>query len=104
MERRRFFSIVAGAGLGVLLPLTAYHYLEAGTNIGYAGVKDHLNDGPLAALRAVTPNVDFYLMSSHGEPEVDPTKWSLTIDGLVQHPLHFSYDEIRQLAPFETTL
>ena len=104
MERRRFFSIVAGAGLGVLLPLTAYHFLEAGTNIGYAGVKDHLNDGPLAALRAITPNDDFYLMSSHGEPEVDPTKWSLTIDGLVQHPLHFSYDEIRQLAPFETTL
>ena len=44
------------------------------------------------------------LTSSHGEPTVDSDKWSLTIDGLVEQPLRFSYDEIRRQPPFETTL
>ena len=96
--------MAVGAGVGVVVPLTAYRYMMRGTSIGYAGVKNHLNDGPVAALRAITPNDDFYLMSSHGDPAVDPAKWSLTIDGLVQHPLRFTYDEIRDLPGFETTL
>jgi DMSO/TMAO reductase YedYZ molybdopterin-dependent catalytic subunit len=104
MDRRRFFSMAAGAGVGVLLPLTAYRYMMKGMHTGYANVRAYLNDGPQAALRAITPNDDFYLMSSHGEPAVDPEKWSLTIDGLVDHPLRFSYDEIRRLSPYETPL
>jgi len=28
----------------------------------------------------------------------------LTIDGLVDEPLHFDYDDVRKLAPYETTL
>ena len=104
MDRRRFFSMAAGAGVGVLLPLSLYHYLIAGSNVEHAGVRDYLNDGPMAALRAITPNDDFYLTSSHGEPHVDPDKWSLTIDGLVDQPQRFSYDEIRKLPPFETIL
>jgi len=104
MDRRRFFSIVAGAGVGVLLPLSLYRYMMKGTNVGHAGVKYYLQYGPQAALRAISPNDDFYLTSSHGEPEVDPAKWSLTIDGWVEHPLRFTYDQIRQLPPYETTL
>src|ERR1700688_793995 len=102
MDRRRFFSMAAGAGVGVLLPVSLYHYLMEGTNVEHAGVRDYLKDGPVAALRAITPNDDFYLTSSHGEPAVDPAKWSLVIDGLVDHPLRFSYDEIRRLQPYET--
>jgi DMSO/TMAO reductase YedYZ molybdopterin-dependent catalytic subunit len=104
MDRRRFFSMAAGAGVGVLLPLSLYHYLMEGTNVEHAGVRDYLKDGPVAALRAITPNDDFYLTSSHGEPRVDPDKWSLTIDGLVDQPQRFSYDEMRKLPPFETIL
>lgn len=104
MDRRRFFSIVAGTGAGILLPLAAYRSMMKGTNVGYANVKAYLQDGPQAALRAITPNDDFFLTSSHGEPAVDAEKWSLVIDGLVEQPLRFTYDEIRQLAPFETTL
>jgi DMSO/TMAO reductase YedYZ molybdopterin-dependent catalytic subunit len=104
MDRRRFFSMAAGAGVGVLLPLTAYRYMMKGMHTGYANVRAYLDDGPQAALRAITPNTDFYLMSSHGEPAVDPEKWSLSIDGLVEHPLRFGYEEIRRLAPYETTL
>jgi DMSO/TMAO reductase YedYZ molybdopterin-dependent catalytic subunit len=104
MDRRRFFSMAAGAGVGILLPLSVYRYMMEGTNVGHAGVKYYLQYGPQAALRAISPNDDFYLTSSHGEPAVDPAKWSLTIDGLVDHPLRFNYDEIRQLPPYETTL
>src|SRR5215475_4397729 len=103
MDRRRFFSMAAGAGVGVLLPLSLYRYMMKGTNVGHAGVKYYLQYGPQAALRAISPNDDFYLTSSHGEPAVDPSKWSLTIDGLVENPLRFDYDQIRQLAPYETT-
>jgi len=102
MDRRRFFSIAAGAGIGIVLPLSLYRYLMHGTDVGYVYVKKYLDAGPQAALRAITPNDDFYLMSSRGEPAVDPAKWSLTIDGLVDHPQRFNYGEIRALAPYET--
>src|SRR5580698_9199534 len=101
MDRRRFFSMAAGAGVGVLLPLSLYHYLIAGTNVEPAGVRDYLNDGPIAALRAITRNDYFDLTSSRGEPRVDPDEGSLTIDGLVDQPLRLSYDEIRKWPPFE---
>lgn len=104
MDRRRFFSIAAGAGVGVLLPLAAYRYMMKGMHAGHANVRNYLNDGPQAALRAITPNDDFYLTSSHGEPAIDPEKWSLTIDGLVEQPLRFGYEEIRRLPPYQTTL
>jgi DMSO/TMAO reductase YedYZ molybdopterin-dependent catalytic subunit len=104
MERRRFLSIVGGGGVGILLPYAFYRYLENGLEAGHVGVKEYLKYGPQAALRAITPNADFYLTSSHGEPAVDESKWSLLIDGLVERPLKFNYDEVRKLAPFETTL
>jgi len=104
MERRRFISIIGGAGAGILLPYALYRYLMAGTNVGPIGVRDFLKDGPQAALRAITPAGDLYIMSSHGDPAVDAAKWSLRIDGLVDNPLQFSYDEVRRLPPYETCL
>ncbi len=104
MERRKLISVVGGIGAGLLLPAAVYRYLMRGTNAGDAGVREHLRDGPQAALRAITPVEDFYLTSARGEPSVDAKKWSLTIDGLVSKPLRFPYDEIRALPPFETTL
>ncbi len=104
MERRRFFSILGGGVVGVLLPYSVYRYLESGNDAGNVGVKDYLVAGPDAALKLVTSNEDFYLTSSHGEPEIDAKTWALTIDGLVEKPLQFSYDEIRALPAYETTL
>ncbi len=104
MERRRFISIVGGAGVGILLPYALYRYLMAGTNVGRIGVRDFLKDGPQAALRAITPAGDLYIMSSHGNPAMDAAKWSLNIDGLVENPQRFNYDAIRRLPPYETCL
>jgi len=104
MERRTFFAVAGAAGVGLLLPYAFYRYLAEGTNVLPIGVRDYLNDGPLAALRAITPAGDLYVMSSHGEPAVDVEKWSLLIGGLVENPLRLSYGEVRQLPRYETTL
>jgi len=104
MERRTVISILGGAGLGLLLPYSLYRNLMSGLDRGRIGVKDYLKDGPQAALRAITPNNDFYLMSSSGEPRVDVKKWRLVIDGLVDQPLRFTYDEIRRLPVYDTYL
>ena len=104
MDRRRFISIAGGAGLGILLPYAVYRSLAYGFGGGRVNVKNYLKFGPEAALRAIAPVPEFYVTSSHGEPAVDVGKWSLTIDGLVDEPLHFDYDDVRKLAPYETTL
>jgi DMSO/TMAO reductase YedYZ molybdopterin-dependent catalytic subunit len=104
MERRRLITLAGAAGVGILLPYSFYRYLAHGIHLKHIGVSDYLDAGPEAALRAITPAGDFYLMSSNGEPRVDAAEWSLTIDGLVEQPLRFSYDEIRAQPPHETHL
>jgi DMSO/TMAO reductase YedYZ molybdopterin-dependent catalytic subunit len=104
MDRRKFISIVGGAGVGILLPYALHRYLALGTSAGRIGVKDFLKDGAQAALRAITPAGDLYVMSSHGNPSVNVANWSLVIDGLVENPLRFNYDEIRRLPPYQTYL
>src|SRR6202158_2854322 len=104
MDRRRFISIGGGAGLGTLLAYAVYRSLAYGFGASYVNVKGYEKFGPEAALRAIAPVDQFYVTSSHGEPAVDVNKWLLTIDGLVTDPLHFDYDDVRKLAPYETTL
>ena len=104
MDRRRFISIAGGAGLGILIPYAVYRSLSYGFGGVRVNVKEYEKFGPEAALRAIAPVDQFYITSSHGEPAVDVNKWSLTIDGLVDEPLHFDYDDIHKLAPYETTL
>ena len=71
MERRHFISIAGGLGLGLLIPGLAYRYMMRGVNAGDANIRAYLKDGPQAALRAITPTEDLYVMSSRGEPAVD---------------------------------
>jgi DMSO/TMAO reductase YedYZ molybdopterin-dependent catalytic subunit len=104
MDRRRFISVAGGAGVGLLLPYALYRYLSYGFGGEHINVKAYEQFGPQAALRAITPVDQFYVTSSHAEPAVDIGKWSLTIDGLVEQPLRFDYDDIRKIEPYETTL
>jgi len=105
MDRRRFISIAGGAGLGILIPYAIYRSLSYGFGSGGGvNVKSYEQFGPQAALRAITPVDQFYVTSSHLEPFVDTAKWSFRIDGLVEEPLQLSYDDVRQLPAYETTL
>jgi DMSO/TMAO reductase YedYZ molybdopterin-dependent catalytic subunit len=46
----------------------------------------------------VTPTREFYTVSKNFiDPSVDVTGWSLTIDGLVDQPIHYDYETIQQL-------
>jgi DMSO/TMAO reductase YedYZ molybdopterin-dependent catalytic subunit len=104
MDRRRFIAIAGGAGAGILLPYSFYRFVSRGLNRIHVGVEDYLTAGPEAALRAITPTEAFYVTSAGAEPKVDAAKWSLTIDGLVERPLRFSYDELRRLPEHRTHL
>ena len=57
----------------------------------------------LEALRyARTPTGLHYLLVHYDIPEVDPSRWNLTVDGLVSRPLHLALDDIRR-RPSQTT-
>src|SRR2546428_9082270 len=46
----------------------------------------------------VTPTKDFYTVSKNFfDPSVDDKSWSLSVDGLVERPLTFDYEGIKQL-------
>ncbi|HSB10713.1 MAG TPA: molybdopterin-dependent oxidoreductase [Blastocatellia bacterium] len=50
----------------------------------------------------VTPTTDFYQVSKNAfDPQVDVRGWKLELAGLVDHPVSFSYDDIKALAPVE---
>ena len=53
------------------------------------------SETPLESVRSwVTPNRLFFVRNHFAVPEVDVHSWRLTIEGLVQQPRQFSYDEL----------
>ena len=104
MERRHFIAFLGAAIAGTALPYSLYRYLESGFDYQEVGVRRYLGAGPNAALELITPNDDFYVTTSRNTPSVDPRKWSLSIDGLVERPLRFDYEQVRALAPYRTTM
>ncbi len=44
-----------------------------------------------------TPISGFFIRSHFGQPVIDESQWILRIDGLVEHPLTLSLDEIKKL-------
>src|SRR6266849_4583183 len=47
----------------------------------------------------ITPNHQYYLVSKNlfSDPTVDATKWSLTVDGQVEHPFTLTYQQVLAL-------
>jgi DMSO/TMAO reductase YedYZ molybdopterin-dependent catalytic subunit len=41
---------------------------------------------------------DFYVVQHYGQPEVDVSSYQLTVTGMVDRPLTFTYDELRALS------
>jgi len=59
---------------------------------------------PFGALDGfITPNEQFYIRSHFPVPEVNPAKWRLRIEGAVEQPREWSYDELRALSPKTVT-
>ena len=102
MERRRFISIVGGGAVGIVLPYAVYRYLmQASTS----ATSTSRNTSTPARSPLSAPSLPTTIFIScprmASRPSILPSGRS-TIDGLVDQPLRFSYDEIRALAPYET--
>ena len=53
----------------------------------------------------ITPNDDFYRIDTAlVVPQVDVADWKLTINGLVDNEISFTYDELVAMADFEETV
>src|SRR3954468_21669803 len=50
---------------------------------------------PFSALNsALTPNEQFFVRSHFPVPKLEPAKWSLKIEGLVERPFELTYEEL----------
>jgi len=60
--------------------------------------KDPLNlEMPFGMLDGfTTPNERFYVRCHFPIPEIDVRKWTLKVEGAVEHPTEFTYDEVQQ--------
>jgi DMSO/TMAO reductase YedYZ molybdopterin-dependent catalytic subunit len=53
----------------------------------------------------ITPNKDFYRIDTALEiPQVDVSGWKLSMVGMVDNPVSFTYDELAKMADFEATV
>lgn len=104
MDRRRFLSMLGGGAVGFGGAYLLFRSIDPGPGRARVNVRDYLAYGPDAALKAITSNQDFYVTSKGLTPYVDRNEWSLTIDGVVEQPLRFSFQEIESLPALERTL
>jgi DMSO/TMAO reductase YedYZ molybdopterin-dependent catalytic subunit len=62
-------------------------------------------EAPLRALaEPVTPTAHFYQRTNFLVPEIAPAAWSLSVGGLVRHPLTLSLNEIRSMPARSVTV
>jgi len=45
--------------------------------------------------KRITPNDQFFVVSIASSPHINASNWTLRVDGLVDHPLNLSYDQLR---------
>ena len=97
MERRTFIIIAVAGGAGLVEYGFVSRYMNSLRAPRGFSVKPYESYGEKAALVAITPNEDFYVTSKGGTPRIKPEEWRLTFDGLVEHPLTLSYQEVLAL-------
>lgn len=73
--------------------------LEGGSTDGLTEIIEAANAGPVGSTPRITPivvpNDDFYLIDTAlVTPQVDPAEWSLTIRGMVDNEVTYTYDEL----------
>ena len=111
--------VLAGAGLAVL-PGVAWPAQEAGRdlvpfedypeNFSLKRPGDFRLPGQATAgidLREITPKtapLDIFVVTHYNVPEIDGSKWRLTVDGLAGRPLTLTLDDIRKRPRVERTV
>jgi DMSO/TMAO reductase YedYZ molybdopterin-dependent catalytic subunit len=88
MSRRKFIRVATRALALASTPLPARVFAEK----------------PPPAFGGLTPNRDFYVTSYGGTPNVDASRWSLKIHGLVQRPLTLTYPDITRMPSIRRVL
>lgn len=104
MERRIFITGAVAGGIG----LAEYAFVSKWMNKMRAprgfSVKEYEKHGEKAALMAITPNQEFYLMLKSTTPIIKRSEWRLKIDGLVENPLTLTYEDLLKLPVVEKFL
>ena len=109
LSRRRFFAIGSGVVAAAILGSGTYKYLHNGASVQLdrLGIKLPKALNPLPAppedpaliieklSPLFTPNKDFFIIDNAiVVPQINPSNWKLTIDGMVKKPITLSYDDL----------
>ncbi|MBI2940535.1 MAG: molybdopterin-dependent oxidoreductase [Chloroflexi bacterium] len=103
--RRRLLAQAAGGVALLLLGGVALRSTPISLIVGSPGQARRRSEDGLPP--EVTPTADFYTVSKNfSDPVVDEAKWQLQVDGLVEQPLSFTYEQLVALPAVEqhTTL
>ena len=73
--------------------------VEGASEIDIATIRSNAATGPVGSTPGITPlvvpNDDFYRIDTATlVPQVDPANWSMTIKGMVENEITFTYDEL----------
>ena len=109
LTRRSLFKIGGGAVAATILGSATYKYLHhnATVQLDKLGIKLPKALNPLPAPPAdpalnveklstlFTPNDKFFIIDNAiNVPQINPSDWKLTIDGMVKNPITLSYDDL----------
>jgi DMSO/TMAO reductase YedYZ molybdopterin-dependent catalytic subunit len=109
VSRRSLFKISGGVVAATILGSATYKFLHrnSAAQLERLGITlpQALNPLPVAPQdpavqinqlsKLFTPNEEFFIIDNAlVVPQVNPSKWKLTIDGMVKNPITLSYDEL----------
>lgn len=118
-DRRRFFAATGGVAVGAVAAGAIAKVIDdgrirelraasreplpdlpAGSALDLPASVEVADDEPF-----ITPNGDFYRIDTAlSFPRIDPQKWKVTIGGMVDRPLSFTYDELLALPQVERVI
>ena len=109
VSRRNLFKIGGGVVAATILGSAGYKFLHRGASVQLdrLGITLPKALNPLPAPPAdpalkveklstlFTPNDKFFIIDNAVVvPQINPSNWDLTIDGMVKNPIKLSYDEL----------
>jgi DMSO/TMAO reductase YedYZ molybdopterin-dependent catalytic subunit len=90
ITRRQLLNLAAGAGLATRFASADDLMINSANPKDFEMTLAGFNDW-------ITPNEHFFVRCHHYTPDVKLSEWSLKIDGVVDHPLSLSLNELKKL-------